>query len=235
MGLTDPGANRAVVKSLHLVFARGDDPAGRLLPVRDGRSGTLHALQYCRDGTFLEVCHFKSDGDASFDDVLAADDRVLDFETFDADGERVDGEVADAGRWCFARLEPGERVVELLGLVERFSLLLDTPFRFDAERVTVRVVGTAADISDAADALPEAVRTDMRVVRLTDYAPERDVLQSALTPRQREVLRAAVDVGYYADPRTATVADVADALGVAPSTVSEHLRKLEARVFARLT
>lgn len=214
------------MKSLSLVFERSDAPEQRLLPDRERRRGTLRNLRRRHDGTLLEVCRFESG--EGLDEELAADDAVLDFETFPA-------ERPSTARWCFARVRPGERVAEWLDHVERFRLLLDTPIRFDAASVRVRVVGTAERISAAAAALPEAARADMRVEQLTEFDPATDELRAALTGRQREVLAAAVDVGYYADPREATVEDVADALGVAPSTVSEHLRKLEARVFSRLT
>jgi len=44
----------------------------------------------------------------------------------------------------------------------------------------------------------------------------------------------AVEPGYYAVPRRASLADVADTLGCAGSTASNHLRKAETRVMRRL-
>ena len=41
---------------------------------------------------------------------------------------------------------------------------------------------------------------------------------------------AARDLGYYDLPREATHADVAERLGCAPGTASEHLRKAEAKL-----
>jgi predicted DNA binding protein len=51
-----------------------------------------------------------------------------------------------------------------------------------------------------------------------------------LSDRQREAVRAALDIGYYDQPRGATHEDVAAALDCAPSTASEHLRKAEAEL-----
>jgi predicted DNA binding protein len=48
------------------------------------------------------------------------------------------------------------------------------------------------------------------------------------------VLETAVDVGYYTNPREATHADIADELGIAATTVGEHLREIESRVFRPL-
>ncbi len=51
-----------------------------------------------------------------------------------------------------------------------------------------------------------------------------------LTPRQREVLAVAIDAGYYAVPREATLTDVAEALGVSKSTCSDILHRCESSI-----
>jgi len=59
-------------------------------------------------------------------------------------------------------------------------------------------------------------------------------VRRALTTRQQEVLRAAVEVGYYENPRTGTHEDVAAAVGIAPTTAGDHIREIETRVFGTL-
>mgnify|MGYP002276742734 CR=1 FL=1 len=51
-----------------------------------------------------------------------------------------------------------------------------------------------------------------------------------LTDRQREAVEAGLDLGYYDVPRTTDHEAVADALGCAPSTAAEHLRKAESKL-----
>lgn len=66
-----------------------------------------------------------------------------------------------------------------------------------------------------------------------DRFPFRDDDDGAITVRflgPLDRLRAALEAGYYAVPREASRADVAAALGCAPSTASEHLRKAERRL-----
>ena len=55
-----------------------------------------------------------------------------------------------------------------------------------------------------------------------------------MTDRQLEAVATAVEIGYYAVPREAGLADVAAALGCAESTASNLLRKAEASVMGRL-
>lgn len=47
--------------------------------------------------------------------------------------------------------------------------------------------------------------------------------RNRLTARQLEVLRTALDMGYFERPRGANATEVADALDINPSTFSEHL------------
>lgn len=62
------------------------------------------------------------------------------------------------------------------------------------------------------------------------YPPESAGLTAQLTDRQREVARTAVEMGYF-DQNGASAADVADELGISPSTLSTHLRRIMATVF----
>jgi DNA-binding CsgD family transcriptional regulator len=53
-----------------------------------------------------------------------------------------------------------------------------------------------------------------------------------LTDRQREVLRTAYEQGYFEVPRAATTDDVAAALDLDSSTVTEHLQRAERNLLA---
>lgn len=57
---------------------------------------------------------------------------------------------------------------------------------------------------------------------------------AALTDRQREVLRHALDVGYFERPRGTTATELADHFGVTRATVSQHLRTAQRKIFTRL-
>jgi predicted DNA binding protein len=53
---------------------------------------------------------------------------------------------------------------------------------------------------------------------------------SDLTDRQAAALAAAVELGYFDTPRRASAEDLAEKLGISPSTAVEHLRKAEKKV-----
>lgn len=52
----------------------------------------------------------------------------------------------------------------------------------------------------------------------------------ALTAKQREAFRIAVDAGYYDRPRRATLDDIAAELGISPSAVSQRLTGVKRRL-----
>jgi predicted DNA binding protein len=93
-------------------------------------------------------------------------------------------------------------------------------------------VGPGETVQRALDALPDDITTDVR--KVGEYASRRLDTAATLTERQFAAVSAAVECGYYDDPRRGSTEAVAAALDCAPSTAAEHLRKAEARVMERL-
>lgn len=56
----------------------------------------------------------------------------------------------------------------------------------------------------------------------------------AVTDKQRQAVRAAIEAGYYETPREADLADLADALEVSKSAVSQRLTAVESKLVAEL-
>lgn len=114
----------------------------------------------------------------------------------------------------------------ILRASSRLDLIIRTPIVYRDGKMYGSGVGDPEQIQGALDELPEemSVRIDeIRTFRGGD--PTR-----RLTERQREALAAALELGYYEQPRRATHADVAAAIGCSPSTASGHLQKAEARL-----
>ncbi len=81
-------------------------------------------------------------------------------------------------------------------------------------------------------AYPEAEMLRRRQLKLArdDSRPIRGRVLADLTERQRAALDAAFHGGYFEWPRDVTGEEIADALGVAPPTFHQHLRKAEQTV-----
>ncbi|MEF8814090.1 MAG: helix-turn-helix domain-containing protein [Halovenus sp.] len=94
--------------------------------------------------------------------------------------------------------------------------------------VHVRLIGAASAISRIVDTLPDEIDLEVHEVGEQQFAASS--VAPPLSDRQREAVLAALELGYYDQPRGATHKDVAERLGCAPSTASEHLRKAEAKL-----
>lgn len=113
-------------------------------------------------------------------------------------------------------------------LVSTPGLVVVKPVVYRDGRAQGRLVGEDDILQTVVDRLPERVGTDIREIGPTGSVPLPEARASSLSDRQREAVRAALDLGYYDHPRRATHEDVAERLDCAPSTASEHLQKAEA-------
>lgn len=129
----------------------------------------------------------------------------------------------------------GETVIRQVtdaGANVRSAIVDDGTGRFIAE------VATEADIRTLVDAItdvaPDATLVAKREVeRSTETAPEfRQDLSEELTDRQHTVLEAAYQGGYFNWPRDSSGEDLADSLGIASSTFSQHLRAAERKLLS---
>lgn len=92
----------------------------------------------------------------------------------------------------------------------------------------LQLVGENDALQRILDQLPDPIDGEIR--RLTTTGPRMAPFVDRLTDRQRRVLVAALEAGYYDEPRQATIEDVAEALGLATGTVAEHVRKAHAQL-----
>ena len=102
----------------------------------------------------------------------------------------------------------------------------------DDRCIDLSIVGSSGEVETALEGLPSDVEVTVQQIRSYDGRSADPM--AALTPRQRQALRAAVRNGYYNSTREATLEPVADELGCSRSTAAEHLRKAEATVLRRV-
>lgn len=113
----------------------------------------------------------------------------------------------------------------LYAFVERTALVPDYP-------VVVRNGWFEVDITDTRDrfqAFRSALEQSSMTYELLSVVQAVD-RGGLLTDRQRELLERALQEGYFEVPRECTLEDVADTVGVDPSTASGVLRRAQARL-----
>jgi predicted DNA binding protein len=111
------------------------------------------------------------------------------------------------------------------------SLVVVPPVAYRSDRSMVfTLVGTGEAIQTALSKTPDEVGVE--VLHVGDYDAGAVDPLLRVTPRQREAVRVAVDVGYYGATREGSVDQVAERLGCATATAAEHLRKAEATILS---
>jgi predicted DNA binding protein len=109
--------------------------------------------------------------------------------------------------------------------------------RYLAREGRLRLVFHVPDYEQLREIVAELrSRWEVHLARVIQSSPDDEtdsviVERGRLTPRQREVLETAYEIGYFERPREANASDVATRLGLDPSTVSEHLVAAEAKLF----
>jgi DNA-binding transcriptional ArsR family regulator len=178
---------------------------------------------------------------------LLADDTVLLFAEASGSQERYKQIMEDSPRvisyltagedpWmAVSQFEPTDAVHQALELQRESFLVIDTPIRFTSEdHLKVTYLGSDEMFKQLYETVAGVEYADVEIIETGDYETNGPSFSRMITSRQEEVLEAAVDLGYYSEPRQGSLEDIAEVVGIAPGTVGEHLRKVEERVFSEM-
>lgn len=178
---------------------------------------------------------------------LLDDDTVLLFAEASGDKERYEAIMessqyvishltAGEERWtAVSQFEPTGGVRQALELQRESLLVVDTPIRFTSEdNLKITYLGTEEIFKKLYDYAEEAEHLSFEILSTGEHQTDGKAFSSLITSRQEEVLETAVELGYYSEPRQASLEDISEVVGITPGTVGEHLRKVEKRVFSEL-
>lgn len=156
-------------------------------------------------------------------DIIDGHDSILDYNL----------SLTDDSIHAYAHLVPSAGLVDLLQIPQDLDLITDLPFEYTAQGgLRMRTVGDFDAIRRSAAAIPDCFQVIPE--RIGEYCPGTDRVFNQLTPRQRETLQIAVELGYYENPRGATLKDIADVMDRTDGTVGDHLRKIEEYVMGHV-
>ena len=187
------------------------------------RREAIRSIETLSDGTVLLFAEGSGDRNR-YEELMENSEFVVDY--------LVSGEE----RWtAVSQLKPTETLQRMLERQRELDLIIETPIHFNGDgSLRVTYLGTDPTFRELVRQGEEGLSLGFEVVETGEYDPEKTSFTRSLTARQREVLEAAVEVGYYRVPRESTLDDVAAVLGIAPTTAGDHLRKVEERVFTTL-
>ena len=115
----------------------------------------------------------------------------------------------------------------LLFPILKAGIPLQTPFEITDGTATWEITTSSERLSGLGEGLDEAgVEFDIDFV----HDEPSDPTEGLLTDRQREVLLAAIEQGYYDTPRRTTLTEVSESLDVSKATGSDVLHRVEGKV-----
>jgi predicted DNA binding protein len=181
----------------------------------------VHRNELLDDGTAVMLAEARGDR-ARYEAILRESPYVLDYAVTAADG----------WWYSYTHYEPTALTRRMLAQRGESETMMEMPYDVAEDgSLEITFVGDEGAFADAMPMDSEAY--SIEVLETGDHRPQVDDLFGTLTARQREILDAAVRLGYYENPREATHEDIAETADASPSTVGEHLRKIESRVFSQ--
>lgn len=207
--------------TLEIAVEGGFHPANQLLAqdpsiIRE----SLHYVSILEDGTIVILYHLRGDlGRVS--EHLTNHREVIACDVPEGDG----GLVYIHGR-------PIKPIREFFSLAQTHGVVFETPILHVENGLRITMSGDEQTLHRVVSEIPPPI--DVTLLRKGERKPAERAIKSLLTDRQLEILSIAVEMGYYDTPRRTTHEEIATQTGVATTTVSEHLRKIEQRVFSEL-
>lgn len=116
---------------------------------------------------------------------------------------------------------------------KQLKVYMCTPIEFRGDNVKITAIGEAKEIRKLLQHCEKA-GLSFRILSLIDAKFEPNSPLSSLTERQRRLLLAAYEEGYYEVPRKINSEELARKLKLDKSTVVEHLRKAEGRLLRQI-
>jgi predicted DNA binding protein len=185
--------------------------------------GNITWVELLDDGTAILIG--KAWGDESrYREILRESPYVLDFN------------VTSGEDWWYSytHFEPTDTTREMLATKYESGLVMEMPITVDPDgAMEVTLVGPEEAFRQGFEQ-PESAEYEFEIIETGPYHPDLNDLYVSLTERQREILDTALELGYYEAPREATHEDIAQVVDISPSTIGEHLQKIEACVLGQL-
>lgn len=120
-------------------------------------------------------------------------------------------------------------------LVKEFNLdlIYTTPMIFSSEKQTFSCIGEQEDISKFIELMKNNVGKIINM-RFQKGAYQKHDILSVLTDKQREILIAANQYGYYDYPKKISSKQLSQKVNISKPTLVQHLRKAEGRIMANI-
>lgn len=177
----------------------------------------IHHFNVLEDGTATTLYELEGDREAGMSIVEHPD--ILSYSISES-GESI---------FSYTHFRPNETTKQLYEVGQKHEIMTDLPVTYTEDgALEATIIGEIESIRGAVPDLPRDLNIEL--LSTGEYLPTSEKLFRQLTDRQQEILRVAVEEGYYENPRDKTYDDLAGELDLAGGTVGEHLREVESRI-----
>ncbi len=188
------------------------------------RIRNLEILQFLREGPEEFAAIFRiefADSEAKVEDFI--DDDILDLQLLDH---------SDGAYTYFIKSRPARHHE---GVFDHSAAggYLSLPFEIRDGKARITYLGSGKQIKQFLDGV-EKIGIRYRIVSMTDARFGKDSPLSRLTEKQRKVLVAAYQLGYYDEPRRISSEELAKRMKIGSSTLINHRRSAERHILAEL-
>ena len=176
------------------------------------------------DGHYTSLFHVVGRPVEPYEEALEAAEGILEYEISPRPNDTF---------YLYVRNAPTEADGRIIAAARQRGLVVVGPIEFRADgSIRLTMVAPGESVQRALEELPESIEVDVHSVGA--YNARHFSHGTGLTERQHEAVTAAVECGYYEEPRSGTVAEVAGVLDCAPGTAAELLRRAERTVMGDL-
>lgn len=183
------------------------------------------AIQWNFTGDALGMLHYAVGDVESFEAAVSEVPEVLGYDLVRASEESFYAYIRDATT---------DALGEVFGPITQGGVVVIPPIRYRTDgTVTFSLFGPDAEIQNTVETIQSPMDVTITEVGGLEGTPV--AAETHLSPRQREAVQAAVELGYYDIPRNASHEEIAAALNCAPSTAAEHIRKAESTLLKSIS
>lgn len=139
----------------------------------------------------------------------------------------------DGPSYVYSQIRATEQTRKLLERRDNGDIIIKMPMEYTGDGgLKFTIVGKEESLLELST-LFDVEGSQMELVATGPYSPDSDGVFGDLTDRQQEVLETALGMGYYENPRGATLEEIAAELDIDHGTVGRHIRAIESKVFSK--
>jgi hypothetical protein len=135
---------------------------------------------------------------------------------------------------CFIKGAHDPVYIELFSkLTKEYLTFIEYPLIAREDFGTLTLVGTPKDTKRLISAMQD-FGSGIEVLAVTHYQTRDRGILSVLTEKQQEILKHALDNGFFDHPRKKSARELSTKAGIAHTTYLAHIRKSQERIFSAL-